>query len=309
MTTPSKPTEGTWKDKAAMWITAFLLAWLHPESPGFQACMAHFLWQADKWSFLPACPLPSALTWHFSWLLHGFLTALQTSEGLKKSSSWALVAHTCNANYVGGWHQNDWGSRPAQANNSKDIISEITRAKWTGGVAQVVREPALQVQRRVQNPSPTKKKKKKKKNLKYVIHFFRVLTGKGNVYNNDLHDLLIFTTKFWYRSCCYFHHIGEETEMYWGWPPAWGPITNELCSQHWSSGSRVCFQPPWDASSAGGAQESQQDLECSPMAGTKLSTSQHLDLTTALAREYLFFLLFDLGEQSKAQSKSSCHSL
>jgi hypothetical protein len=32
----------------------------------------------------------------------------------------------------------DQGSRPVQANSSRDPISKITRAKWTGGMAQVV---------------------------------------------------------------------------------------------------------------------------------------------------------------------------
>jgi hypothetical protein len=40
--------------------------------------------------------------------------------------------------YSGGWNQEDQDSRPAWANSSGDSISKITRAKWTGLVAQVV---------------------------------------------------------------------------------------------------------------------------------------------------------------------------
>jgi hypothetical protein len=48
------------------------------------------------------------------------------------------VVHACNPSYLGGWHWENCGSRPAQANSSWDPISKITRAKWTGGVAQAV---------------------------------------------------------------------------------------------------------------------------------------------------------------------------
>jgi hypothetical protein len=52
--------------------------------------------------------------------------------------SWALVAHACNPSYSGGRDQEDHNSRQAQANSSQDLISKITRAKWTGDVAQMV---------------------------------------------------------------------------------------------------------------------------------------------------------------------------
>jgi hypothetical protein len=39
---------------------------------------------------------------------------------------------------LGGWDPEDWGLRPAWANSSQDPISKITRAKWTGGVAQAM---------------------------------------------------------------------------------------------------------------------------------------------------------------------------
>jgi hypothetical protein len=59
-----------------------------------------------------------------------------------------LVAHTCNPSYLRGW---DWGPRPVLADRFRDTSSKITRAQWTGGVAQI------------QNPNPVPPKKKKKK--------------------------------------------------------------------------------------------------------------------------------------------------
>jgi hypothetical protein len=41
---------------------------------------------------------------------------------------------------LGGWDLEDHSSRPARATSLRDTTppSKITRAKWTGGVAQVV---------------------------------------------------------------------------------------------------------------------------------------------------------------------------
>jgi hypothetical protein len=36
--------------------------------------------------------------------------------------SWALVTHTCNPSYVGGWDREDRGSKPAQMNTSWDYL-------------------------------------------------------------------------------------------------------------------------------------------------------------------------------------------
>jgi hypothetical protein len=41
-----------------------------------------------------------------------------------------------NPSYWGGWDQEDHGSRPIPVNSAQDPISKITRAEWTGGVAQ-----------------------------------------------------------------------------------------------------------------------------------------------------------------------------
>jgi hypothetical protein len=46
------------------------------------------------------------------------------------------------------------------ANSSRDPNSKITRAKWTGGVAQVVEHLLCKSKARNSKPSATKKKKK-----------------------------------------------------------------------------------------------------------------------------------------------------
>jgi hypothetical protein len=45
---------------------------------------------------------------------------------LQISISWLQVTHVCNPSYL------------AQANSSRDPTSKMTRAKWTGGEAQVI---------------------------------------------------------------------------------------------------------------------------------------------------------------------------
>jgi hypothetical protein len=49
--------------------------------------------------------------------------------------------------------------KPAQANSSQDLISKITRAKCTVGMAQVVECLFCKCKALSSNPSPTKKKK------------------------------------------------------------------------------------------------------------------------------------------------------
>jgi hypothetical protein len=39
------------------------------------------------------------------------------------------VAHVCNPSYLGGWGQEDKGSRPAQANGLRDPTSKTVRVK------------------------------------------------------------------------------------------------------------------------------------------------------------------------------------
>jgi hypothetical protein len=48
-----------------------------------------------------------------------------------------LVAYTCNPSYSGGRNQEDRGSKPAQANNSRDpILKKTHHKKRAVGVAQ-----------------------------------------------------------------------------------------------------------------------------------------------------------------------------
>jgi hypothetical protein len=49
-----------------------------------------------------------------------------------------MVAHTCNPSYSGGGDQEDQGSKPVQANSSRDPTSKTISSKRAGGVAQGV---------------------------------------------------------------------------------------------------------------------------------------------------------------------------
>jgi hypothetical protein len=67
-----------------------------------------------------------------------------------------LVVHASKLSYLGDWDGEYLSSRPVQANSFWDPISKITKAKWTGGVTQVVEhslDKALS-----SNLSPTNKK-------------------------------------------------------------------------------------------------------------------------------------------------------
>jgi hypothetical protein len=75
---------------------------------------------------------------------------------VKRTGSWALVAHTCNPGYLGGWDQEDWSLRPAQANSSPDPISR----KMDRRCVSSCRAPALHHKALSSNPSPTKWRKK-----------------------------------------------------------------------------------------------------------------------------------------------------
>jgi hypothetical protein len=67
------------------------------------------------------------------------------------------VAHACHPSYLGGWDQEDWRPKPAWTNSSGDPISKITRAKWAGGVGQVVELLLCKCKALSSNPNPTKK--------------------------------------------------------------------------------------------------------------------------------------------------------
>jgi hypothetical protein len=73
------------------------------------------------------------------------------------------VAHTCNPRYSGGRDQDDRGSKPAQANSSRDSISKKTLTKRAYGVAQG-EGPRVK-------PQYSKKKKRKKATADLVDSF------------------------------------------------------------------------------------------------------------------------------------------
>jgi hypothetical protein len=68
-----------------------------------------------------------------------------------------MVAHPCNPNCLGDWDWEDWGLRSALAVFPRNAISKIIRAKWTGGVAQVVEHLLCEHEALIANPNPTKK--------------------------------------------------------------------------------------------------------------------------------------------------------
>jgi hypothetical protein len=75
---------------------------------------------------------------------------------LEMKISWAPMAPTYNPIYLGNWDWEDLGSRPVPANSSEASISKITRAKWTGGVAQVIEQsPEFKAQ---SHPTPPPRK-------------------------------------------------------------------------------------------------------------------------------------------------------
>jgi hypothetical protein len=88
-------------------------------------------------------------------------------------ASQAPVTHTYNPSYLGSWDLNR-GSRPAWANGSRDHISKMTRAKWTGGVAQAVECLLCKCKTLTSNPShiPQKIMLQHKKLSQFIARFF-----------------------------------------------------------------------------------------------------------------------------------------
>jgi hypothetical protein len=84
----------------------------------------------------------------------------------KARKSLVLVAHTCNPSYSGGRDQEDYSSKPAQANNSWECISKIPMRKmgWQNGSSG--RAPAWQAWGPLFKPHYHLKKKKKKRKEK-----------------------------------------------------------------------------------------------------------------------------------------------
>jgi hypothetical protein len=76
---------------------------------------------------------------------------------------------------LGDWDWENWSSRPAWANSWQDHISKITRAKWTGGMAQA-EEPLLYCF--TWGLSEFKLQSHLKKIRQYTIHTFFLLSLK-----------------------------------------------------------------------------------------------------------------------------------
>jgi hypothetical protein len=66
--------------------------------------------------------------------LSSFNCTLKMSEFMVHKSylSWVPVAHACNPSYSGARDQEDWGSKPTQANSLRDSIlkTPITKKAW-----------------------------------------------------------------------------------------------------------------------------------------------------------------------------------
>jgi hypothetical protein len=65
----------------------------------------------------------------------------------------------CNLNYLGGTDQVDHGSKPMQANSSRDHISKLHKPLRADGMAQVI-ECLTSMRPTVQTPELPKKKMK-----------------------------------------------------------------------------------------------------------------------------------------------------
>jgi hypothetical protein len=79
---------------------------------------------------------------HFSGYIRGYLSHFSSQLGDNKTKHcWALVAHACNPRSSGGRNQEDRGSKPAQANSSRDpILKKIHHKK---GLAEWLKVWAL----------------------------------------------------------------------------------------------------------------------------------------------------------------------
>jgi hypothetical protein len=108
-------------------------------------------------SLLPCCPQlfsslseqPNQNRWLIRWLIgHSnweFCYHQNSFNYEKLCWSQVPVTHFCNPSYLGGWDWEDCNSRSARQIVHKILSPKIEKAKWTGGVAQVIRVPGLQV--------------------------------------------------------------------------------------------------------------------------------------------------------------------
>jgi hypothetical protein len=104
------------------------------------------------------------------------------------------VAHTYNPSYLGGWDQGVWGSKPAWANNSRDLISKITRVKC-GSSSRV---PALQVWSPEFKPQSVPPKKQKRRKTECFKHSYEALYGWifFSLVNTEEWDCWVLTIQF-----------------------------------------------------------------------------------------------------------------
>jgi hypothetical protein len=70
------------------------------------------------------------------------------------------MAHACSPSCLGGWHWEDHSLRPACETPS---LTKLSRAKWPGGVAQVMKCELCKHEALSSNPSSTKTKQSKAK--------------------------------------------------------------------------------------------------------------------------------------------------
>jgi hypothetical protein len=85
-----------------------------------------------------------------------FLHTQPNVASSKNGKSRLLVAHACNPSYLRGWNWEGHSSRLDLANSSQDPISKITRAKWAGGMAQVVEHLLCKCEAQSSNHSTAK---------------------------------------------------------------------------------------------------------------------------------------------------------
>jgi hypothetical protein len=85
--------------------------------------------------------------------------------------------------------------RPIQANSSRDPISKITRAKWTGGVAQAVECMLCKHETLNSSPSPTGKKRKKKEKRKKPLYSSAITLICSSVFSTPSHLFIYFIFK------------------------------------------------------------------------------------------------------------------
>jgi hypothetical protein len=76
----------------------------------------------SSWDIQPTAASTIAILAKF-W---NFLVAYSKKYKKVSFASQAPVAHTCNPSYLGGWDGENRGSKPAQANNLKDSLSQTS---------------------------------------------------------------------------------------------------------------------------------------------------------------------------------------